>query len=521
MSTTPQFVTYKGHVITLDTALLQSVAPHAPRMTYRGRSLVVMPHGVDLTRLLRNMGYDLHAPILEHYDWRGDVPYDSQRITAGLITMNQRPFVLNEMGTGKTRAMLYAFDWLHKTGECRRMLVAAPLSILRQSWEREVFSLMPDLRVEVLYGSRAKRVEALDRDADIYVINHDGVSVIVEELRKRVTPGDIDMICIDELSVYKNVSTTLWKTMHKLTNACERIVGMTGTPMANTPEDAHGQVLLLRPNAVTRSKKLFRDMVMKQVTTYKWIPRPDAVATVYGLMKPSVRFTRDDCYDLPPVQYITHKVPLSTVQDAAYTEMWNTCVAEMSGASVKAVNEADLRNKLLQVALGCVYDADHQSKRLGCAPRLALLDELLTQAPSKVIVFAPFHHVVDMLTEHLAPLDPMVVTGSVSVAARDTIFGRFRNDPDARVLIAHPKCMSHGLTLTEASTIIWFGPPSSLETYEQANARITRKGQQRSQLVVHLSATRLEDAIYKRLEGKAHLQGTLFNLVEDTTRSMS
>ena len=106
------------------------------------------------------------------------------------------------------------------------------------------------------------------------------------------------------------------------------------------------------------------------------------------------------------------------------------------------------------------------------------------------------------------------VSGETPKGRRDQIFINFQNAAMPRVLVAHPKCMSHGLTLTAANTIVWYSPSNSLETYEQACARITRPGQLLKQLIVHLTGTAVESKLYRRLQQKASLQGALLEMFE-------
>jgi len=98
---------------------------------------------------------------------------------------------------------------------------------------------------------------------------------------------------------------------------------------------------------------------------------------------------------------------------------------------------------------------------------------------------------------------------------RNEIFNTFQDSPEKQLLIAHPQCMAHGLTLTAANTIVWFTPTTSLEIYEQANARITRPGQSHKTLVIHLTGTAIERKLYSRLRQKARLQGALLDMFND------
>src|SRR5690606_6526823 len=146
---------------------------------------IAVPHTEDTTKFVRNVGYTAPAPILCYYDWNNDTPFATQKTTAALLSMNPRAFVLSEMGCGKTRATLYALDYLMRVGKVRKALIVAPLSTLSPVWDSEIFAYFQHLTTAVLYGSRAKRVAALAAPKDIYIINHDGVETILPELRAR------------------------------------------------------------------------------------------------------------------------------------------------------------------------------------------------------------------------------------------------------------------------------------------------------------------------------------------------
>ena len=88
----------------------------------------------------------------------------------------------------------------------------------------------------------------------------------------------------------------------------------------------------------------------------------------------------------------------------------------------------------------------------------------------------------------------------------------FQNTSSVKALVAHPVCMSHGLTLTAADTIVWFSPTTSLETFEQANARIRRIGQRHRQQIIMLQSTPAERAIYARLRSKRDAQNNVLEL---------
>lgn len=510
-------IPYRGHLIIPADNRVAVMIPHAKPFESDGQQMMLVPHGVDETTILRNLDYDVRPPIMLQYDWPSPPdkpPFDAQKQTTALITSNRRSYVLNGLGTGKTRAALYAYDYLRKAslGKVGKALITAPLSTLRQTWAKELLMVFPEMKYEVLHGSKAKRVKLLDSDADIFIINHDGVEVIIEELMER--KHLFGYAVLDELSVYKNARTELFKKTYRFISEVDRVTGLTATPMPQAATDAYGQLKMLTP-AVLKGMPFgrFREMTMKKVSQFRWINQRDAVERVHAMMQPSVRFTRDDCYDIPPCQTMTVEAQLTPQQHKWFVEMQNE--SAIVDHNVVAVNAADMINKLLQIALGVVYDRDHNVLTLGCPSRLQELDNVIEQSDSKVIVLTPYTHTLNMLVEHVRKRwTAEFISGDVNPTQRERIFTAFMHSPDPHVLVAHPATMSHGLTLTEASTIIWFGPPNSLETYEQANGRITRAGQRHSQLIVHLIATKLEAEVFKLLERRANVQQALLDMFE-------
>lgn len=475
--------------------------------------MLAMPHTIETTRLVRNMGIRAPAPIMAHYDWAGDKPFRTQQLTAAMLTMNDRAFVLSEMGTGKTRATLHALNYLFDS-RVRRALVVAPLSTLTMVWDREIFTYFPHLTTAVLHGTKEQRLKALAEDKRIYIINHDGLDVIDEELIAR---RDIDVVVVDEIAAFRNQRTRRWKTLAAVIDKRPYVWGLTGSPTPNEPCDAYGQCKLLVPARVPRYFRQFKQTTMRQISQFKWVPKPDANDTVFEAMQPAVRFTRDECVELPPVSYVARQVELSKDQEAVYKKLMTHLRASFQQGEVTAANEGVLFNKLLQISSGWVYTSKHDVVDLHPKPRLETLEQLLEEASSKVIVFVDFIHAAHQVYQHLLShrYSAALVTGETSKSERDRIFGDFQHGSSPRVIVAHPRCMSHGLTLTAANTIIWYTPTTSLETFEQACARITRPGQTKKSLIVCLTGSRIEFKMYRRLQQKATTQGALLEMFEE------
>jgi SNF2 family DNA or RNA helicase len=497
--------------------ILDSI-PTAKHMEVRGVPIVVAPHRLDEVKVLRNLGIKAPSPILHYYDWPGRYdPYEHQRQTAAFLTLNQRGLVLNEIGTGKTQSALWAADYLIKTKKIKKVLIMSPLSTLERVWADGIFTGLVHRKFVVLHGTAEKRLKLLRTEADFYIINHDGFPIIKDECH-----GMFDLVIVDEAAVLRNPSTNRFKIFRKWMdqNAATRLWLMTGTPTPNDPTDAWALAKLVGSPNCTRTYTAFREQVMMKIGQWKLIPRPEAVDIVKHILQPAVRYTRDECFDLPETIVQTRKVDLTTEQKKHYTQMLRHLVTEAAAeGTITAVNEAVKIQKLVQIACGVAYGDDGQNIELDCSPRINLVRELIEEAGEKVIVFVPLTGTLHMLEKELSKsFTVAVVNGDVSSSQRNKIFHDFQHQKDPHVLIAHPGTMAHGLTLTTASTIIWYGPINSNEVYVQANGRIERIGKKRVSNVIHIESTDLEYRMYERLKNKQKLQGLLLEVIQQLTR---
>jgi SNF2 family DNA or RNA helicase len=255
---------------------------------------------------------------------------------------------------------------------------------------------------------------------------------------------------------------------------------------------------------------------MRQITPFKWLARPAANDVVYEMMQPSIRFSLDDCTDLPEQTFITHDVAMTPQQAKAYKDMLSTLATEYAGGQILAVNEAVKANKLIQIGCGVAYGTDGTSVVIPSGPRIELLKEIIEESDGKVIVFVPLTGALEMVAAEVSKVASVeIVHGETSKNDRDRIFSDFQKQTDPRVLVANATTMSHGLTLTAATTIVWYAPVHSNETYEQACARVRRPGQTRTTVIVHIAGSEIERRVYKRLQEKQSMQGLLLDLMKD------
>jgi SNF2 family DNA or RNA helicase len=475
---------------------------------------VLVNWGIDEMHALRALNIDVPSPIQGQYTWTGKYnPFAHQKKTAAFLTMNKKSFCFNEQGTGKTASAIWATDYLMKQGKIKRALVICPLSIMDSAWREDLFTFAPHRTVDIAHGVSKKRKAIIEQGADFVIINYDGVEIVSEEIAK----GGFDLIIVDEATHYKNAQSKRWKILNKLVNEDTWLWMMTGTPAAQSPLDAYGLAKLIDPTTVPRFFGSFRDMVMRKVTQFRWIVKPEATDLVFNVLQPDIRFTKEECLDLPDMTYVKRKVELTRQQQKYYNLLKKKLTMKIHEDEVSAVNAAVVMNKLLQISAGAVYTDEGDTLEFDIKHRYKVLREVIDESSQKVLVFVPFKHTIDILTDKLRSdgITTEVIRGDVPVAKRTDIFKRFQTTSDPRVLVIQPQSAAHGVTLTAANTVVWWGPTPSLETYAQANARVHRSGQKHPCTVVQLQGSAAEKRVYALLDNRIDVHTKMIDLYKE------
>ena len=357
---------------------------------------VLVNWGLAEASSLKTLNIKAPSPIEGRYKWTGKhKPFDHQKTTAGFLTMNKRAFCFNEQGTGKTASAIWASDYLLQQKLIKRVLVICPLSIMDSAWRDDLFTFATHRTVSVAHGAAAKRKKIIEEGSEYVIINYDGVAIVADEIKK----GGFDLVIVDEATHYKNAQTTRWKTLNKLINEDTWLWMMTGTPAAQAPTDAYGLAKMVNPRSVPRFFGSFKDQVMHRVSQFTWRPKPDATEVVFKALQPAVRFTKEECLDLPPMVYVKREVELTRQQKKYYKQLKDKLVMEITGAEVPAMNAAVSLNKLLQISAGAVYTDDGSTLEFDIKHRYKVLREVIDESSQKILVFVPFKHVIDILTD--------------------------------------------------------------------------------------------------------------------------
>lgn len=402
-------------------------------------------------------------------------------------------------------------ELMYERFEVRKVLVIAPLRVGRDTWPSEIekWDHLKGLTYSVVIGTREERMAALRATADIYIINRENVPWLVESSG---IPFDYDMVVIDELSSFKNYRARRFRSLMSVRGRVKRIVGLTGTPSSNGLMDLFGEMKVLDLGkrlgwyiSHYRDRYFLPDKRNAQVVfTYKL--KPGAEEQIYHAISDiTISMKADDYLDMPPCIHNEVKVRLSERERSLYESFKRQMVVSLGGEEIDAANAAALTNKLLQMANGAIYDADHNEHCIH-GRKLDALEDLIEGANGKPVLVAYwFKH---DLVRILARFDVRELKTSQDIADWNT--GKI---PVAAI---HPASAGHGLNLQYGGcTLIWFGLTWSLELYQQANRRLWRQGQKESVIIHHiLTEGTMDEQVMAALHRKDGTQSALIDAVK-------
>lgn len=444
-------------------------------------------------------------------------PHDYQKRAINFILEHPASGLFLEMGLGKTAITLTAVDILmNDRFEVSRVLVIAPLRVAEDTWSRESekWDHLQHLRISKILGSVAERSRAVEADADVYVINRENVVWLVEYLATLKRKWPFDMVVIDELSSFKSNQSKRFKALKKVRPLIDRMVGLTGTPAANSLMDLWAEIYLLdRGQRLGQTIGSYRDAYFRAgwgngMIVYKWEARSGAMKAITSKIADiTMSMKAEDYIELPDRIDNMISVKLSDKEMAKYKDMEQQSLLELDDDSkIIALDAAAVMSKLLQMANGFIYTEEHEAIHLHDA-KLEALEEIIEAADGPVLVYYNFKADKEKLLEKFKDAE---------VLEDDKTISRW-NQGKIKILLAHPASVAYGLNLQEGGHIIvWYGIPWSLELYQQANARLHRQGQQKPVMIYHLLAKGTADEqVIKKLEAKDVTQSALIEVLKD------
>jgi SNF2 family DNA or RNA helicase len=453
------------------------------------------------------------------YAWpafQGRKPFQHQRHTVRFAIKHRNVFILNEMGTGKTLSALWAADILMLAKKVRRVLVVCPKSTLKAVWLNEIFLNLPHRRAGIAHGNAQIRRAVLQNAAyEFVIINHDGIKIEEDEIIRQ----SFDIVIIDELTAFKWSTSDRSKAMERVARSARAVWGMTGDLTPNSPLEAFWPIKIVNPQSQYLPKYFgqYRDACMVQINEIVWVPKPEAPQIVAMCAQPAVRFTRDQCLDLPDTTYQVLEVPITAEQREYYETMKKAALIETDSGAISAQSAAIKLNKLLQISAGAVKNDAGQVVEIGCKDRVDQLWQIFEETPQrKLVVFATYRATIEMLVRELTKRGAKVncIHGDVPQNLRASHIDRFQNG-DLEILVLQPQSTAHGITLTAANTMVWFSLIPSNEYFQQGCARIIRAGQTRKTLIFMFVGTSAEKHISRLLQSRADLSKEILRLFAD------
>lgn len=432
-----------------------------------------------------------------------------------------------DMGLGKTVITLTAInDLRYNRFAVRKCLIIAPKKVAEATWteERDQWDHLKLLRINLVLGSTQKRIRALNTPGDIWVINRENVSWLVDYYK---TDWPFDMVVIDELSSFKASDAKRFKALKAIRPKINRVIGLTGTPAPNGYMDLWSQVYLL-----DRGERLHSTITAYRARYFDHDPykhryslKPGAAEMIDGKLKDiCISMSASDYLQLPDVVVNDIPVVLDKKARAAYDVFEERAVLEIlaelergaeeqgldkESVTLSATSAAVLTNKLLQICGGAVYDENRKMVPVHSC-KLDAFAELIEQMNGKpALVFYSYQHERDRILNVLASKFPQLRVRELKKPEDQMDW----NDRKIDILLAHPASAGYGLNLQRGGNhVIWFGLNWSLELYQQANKRLHRQGQQ-EKVIIHrllVKDSRDED-VARALEDKGDTQQALMD----------
>lgn len=390
---------------------------------------------------------------------------------------------------------------------------------MQSAWAADIEKFTPQLSYSLAYAEQ--RAEAFALKTDVVIINIDGVKWLLDN--PKVLKG-FDHLVIDEITGYKHASSQRSKAMAKIRKAFKRRYGMTGTPNPNSVTELWHQMLII-DNGVRLGMNFHRFRAAVQTPTQigpssnhlKWEDRPGVELAVHKMVEDiTIRHLFEEVMTHVPANHRDTKMfELSKKALAAYSRMENEALLVLQDATISAPHAMTVRNKLLQIASGAVYNGNEDSAySVIDTKRYALIADLVEEREHSVVFFN-WRHQRELLEKEFKArkITYAFIDGSVPQRKRDEIVVAYQAG-HYQTLLLHPRTGAHGLTLTRGTTTILSSPIYEADLLKQAIHRIYRGAQDKVTNTIMVCAERtVEELVYERLFSKEERMNNLLEML--------
>lgn len=431
---------------------------------------------------------------------------DHQRKGTKFLRDNERAGLFDEQGLGKSKQLIDAISAEVSAGSIQGALIVCPNG-LKSNWVGEIQKFSSLSHAVFGSGRAARRSAFTAMRASFYIINYEAVPAELPSLKALLQFKRMALI-LDESHRIKTPEAKVTKAIHKLRTYAARRYILSGTPVANKPDDLWSQMFFLDDGqALGDTFEQFEKSFKAGQSGYRRIEElRDRIAPR------TLRRTKDKALKLPHKRYTRVLVDMAPKQGEMYERMRETMelwVRKLSGSEVLEQADAILSRmvRLAQLASNPrLVDAAYREVPGKLAKLEALLKEHMRVSGRKVIVWTSFVENIRSLASRFRRFRPVVIYGEMDNMARDNAVRAFRGDPEVRLLIANPAAAREGLTLTEANVAIYFDRTFNLVDYLQSQDRIHRISQtQPCEIVLLMARNTVDEFIDFSLEQKHRL----------------
>lgn len=469
-------------------------------------------------------------------------PFAHQRQGIEYLLMNPCAALLDEMGCGKSFQIASAAAILLQNKIIDRVLIVAPMSLLR-TWQNELtYAGIRDFAV--VRGTPQQRKKILEQQHAVFIVHYEGLRIEESGFATWLQSGDA-LLVFDESQRIKNLSAQTTKVAGRLRPFAARCVIATGTPISNRPLDLFSQYQVMDlgntfGNKFAAFKNTFCEMEVQKIKVGRRTIQVEKFLGVRNgeelrdrIFKTSLRRLKTDVLDLPPILIKDYSIELRAEQKTMYQQMRDNLKIEVSSmSSDQVISEAsNIIVKLLrlsQIASNPVLlDPAYSGPNAKLKELENLVDDILSDETKKIILWSHYVENVHAVAAHLGDRYTCVThTGEQNVDARQSAITAFTEDPSCRVFVATPQSAKEGLTLLpkdgvmRADTMIYMDLSFDGGSYLQSQARFHRIGQTAERcLVIHLLAEEtIDEYIRRNIVEKIETAGALLDDKEVSKR---
>ena len=455
-------------------------------------------------------------------------PYAHQ-LTALEKSWNKKVFAyFMEMGTGKTKVAIDNIAMLYDNGKINGALIIAPKGVYKNWYSQEIPEHLADhiKPTTVLWKSLINKTqqEELDKlfkpglDLHILVMNVEAFSTKKGvDFAARFLNSHNTFMAIDESTTIKNPGAKRTKNIVALGKYAKYRRILTGSPVTKSPLDLYKQCEFLdeylldhssyytfRTRYAVLRKAHFNGRSVEIVVGYK------NLGELSDKLKPfSYRVLKDDCLDLPKKTFMKRTITLSAEQDKVYKQMKQMALAHMNGKMITTASALTQLMRLHQITCGH-FTADDGSIQTIKNNRISELTDLLEEVEGKAVIWAHYQYdvneIVKTITKEYGEDSIVTYYGLTPQDERQDNIKKFQDDPKCRFLVGTPSTGGYGITLTAASTMIYYSNGYDLEKRQQSEARIDRIGQEKPMTYIDIICEdTVDDRIVKALRKKINI----------------